>query len=130
MNKMNKVVHFEIPADDMARAKKFYQDAFGWQMHDVPDMDYVIALTTESTDGEMMRPKEPGAINGGMMERNENVKSPSLAIGVENIDEVIEKVKRMGGAMVMEKTEVPKMGFMAYFKDTEGNVMSLWQPVA
>jgi len=127
MNKMNKVVHFEIPADDMARAKKFYQNTFGWRLKDMPEMEYVMAMTAETSGDNMMMPKEPGAINGGMMKRSDMVKCPSLAVSVDNIDEAMQKVKKMGGSIVMEKMPVGEMGFMAYFKDTEGNVLSLWQ---
>ncbi len=122
---MNKVVHFEIPADDLGRAKKFYGETFGWQLQDVPDMSYVIARSTEVD--EKMMPKEPGAINGGMMKRNEIVTGPTFAIDVANIDEAIEKVKTAGGTILREKTAIGAMGFIAYFKDTEGNVLSLWQ---
>jgi len=128
MSKMNKVVHFEIPADDLARARKFYQDVFGWKTQDVPGMDYVMATTAETGDN-MMMPKEPGAINGGMMKRSDMVKGPSLAVDVENIDNAIEKVRKMGGTLLTKKMEVGQMGYMAYFKDTEGNVLSLWQAV-
>ncbi len=122
---MNKVVHFEIPADDLARAKKFYQETFDWQLQDMPDLNYVMVRTTE-TDEKWM-PKEPGAINGGMLQRNNMVPVPSLAIGVPNLEVAIEKIKQAGGTIVKEKTPVGQMGFIAYFKDTEGNVLSLWQ---
>jgi len=125
LNKMNKVVHFEIPTDDMARAKKFYQDTFGWLLEDQPGMEYVIARTVEVDD--KMMPKEPGGINGGMAKRGENLKAPSLAINVDNIDEAMQNVKKSGGVLATEKMPVGKMGFMAYFRDTEGNVLSLWQ---
>lgn len=122
---MNKVVHFEIPADDLSRAKKFYQDTFGWQLQDVPDMSYTMVRTTE-TDEKWM-PKEPGAINGGMLKRNDAVPVPSFAIDVGNLDEAIEKVKKAGGVIIKGKTSVGPMGFIAYFKDSEGNILSLWQ---
>lgn len=122
---MDKVVHFEIPADDLARAKKFYSETFGWQLQDVPDMSYVMARTTE-TDEKWM-PKEPGAINGGMAQRGGSLTAPSFAMDVKNIEEAIEKVKAAGGTIVKGKTSVGSMGFIAYFKDTEGNVLSLWQ---
>ena len=122
---MNKVVHFEIPADDLARAKKFYQETFGWQLQDVPDMSYTMVKTTE-TDEKWM-PKEPGAINGGMLKRGSTVTNPTFAIDVENIDEAVQKVKNAGGIIVREKETVGPMGFVAYFKDTEGNILSLWQ---
>ena len=122
---MNKVVHFEIPTDDLSRAKKFYHETFGWQLQDVPDMSYTMVRATE-TDEKWM-PKEPGAINGGMLKRNDAVRAPSFAIDVKNIDEAMEKVKKSGGIIIKGKTSVGPMGFIAYFKDTEGNVLSLWQ---
>jgi predicted enzyme related to lactoylglutathione lyase len=61
---MNKVVHFEIPFDDKARASKFYGEIFGWALTDMPQMNYVMAETAES--GESGLPNEPGAINGGL----------------------------------------------------------------
>lgn len=123
---MSKVVHFEIPADDLARAKKFYQDVFGWQMDDQPGMEYVLAKTVE-TDEKKMMPKEAGAINGGMMKRNDMVKGPSFAINVENIDEAMQDVRKAGGTVLTAKMPVGEMGLMAYFKDSEDNVLSLWQ---
>ncbi|HUD20699.1 MAG TPA: VOC family protein [Candidatus Saccharimonadales bacterium] len=122
---MNKVVHFEIPADDLERAKKFYGSTFGWQLKDEPEMDYVIARTVEADDKGV--PKEPGAINGGMAKRDGIVKVPSFAIDVSDIDEVLETIKAAGGEVVREKTSVGEMGSIAYFKDTEGNLLSLWQ---
>jgi len=128
MKKMSKVVHFEIPAGDLERAKKFYQDAFGWQLDDQPGMEYVLAKTVE-TDEKMM-PKEAGGINGGMMKRNDMVKSPSFAINVENIDEAMRDVKMAGGTVLSAKMPVGEMGLMAYFKDSEDNVLSLWQAIS
>lgn len=88
-------------------------------------MSYTMVRTTETDDKWM--PKEPGAINGGMLKRNNAVPAPSFAIDVKNLDEAIEKVKKAGGTVVKEKTSVGPMGFIAYFKDTEGNILSLWQ---
>lgn len=122
---MDSVVHFEIPATDLERAKKFYAGTFGWQLSDMPEMNYVIAMSAEVGANRM--PKKPGTINGGMMKRNNMVSGPSFAIEVQDIDTAIKKVKASGGTMVSEKMPVGEMGFLAYFKDTEGNVLSLWQ---
>ncbi len=65
---MDKVVHFEIPTDDLSRAKEFYGSVFGWDLQTMEEMDYTIARTT-SVDEQQM-PTEPGAINGGMMKRS------------------------------------------------------------
>jgi predicted enzyme related to lactoylglutathione lyase len=122
---MGKVVHFEIPADDLSRAKKFYGTVFGWRADDVPEMEYVMIGTTESDENGM--PKQPGAINGGMLKRQDPVRHPVVTIDVENMDDALAKVKKNGGQIVREKLPVGEMGFAAYFKDSEGNVLGLWQ---
>jgi len=125
---MEKVVHFELPADNIERAKKFYKETFNWQMRDIPEMNYVIIYTVDVD--EKMMPKESGAINGGMFRRvdmDSMINGPTFAVNVDNIDEAIKKIKNAGGLMVKEKTTVENMGFVAYFKDTEGNILSVWQ---
>ena len=66
---MNSVMWFEVPYDDSDRAQKFYKDTFGWQINKIPDMEYFMAMTTES-DPQTMQPKNPGAINGGMFKKD------------------------------------------------------------
>jgi predicted enzyme related to lactoylglutathione lyase len=122
---LGKVVHFEIPADDLPRAKKFYSTVFDWKASDVPEMEYVMLGTTESDENGM--PKQPGAINGGMMKRQDPLKHPLVTIDVENIDDSLAKVKKNGGQVVREKLAVGDMGFTAYIRDSEGNVIGLWQ---
>ena len=122
---MGKVVHFEIPADDLSRAKKFYNTVFGWKASDVPEMEYVMLGTTESDENGM--PRQPGAINGGMMKRHEPLKHPVVTIDVESIDDALSKVKKNGGQVVREKLPIGDMGFTAYIRDSEGNVIGLWQ---
>jgi predicted enzyme related to lactoylglutathione lyase len=72
---MGKVVHFEIPADNLARAKKFYSTVFGWNLNEIPEMEYTMVRTAESDENGM--PKEPGAINGGMLQRQDPSKHQS-----------------------------------------------------
>jgi uncharacterized protein len=122
---MGEVVHFEIPADDLSRAKKFYSTVFGWRANEMPEMEYVMIGTTESDEDGM--PKQPGAINGGMLKRQDPVRHPVVTIDVENMDDALAKVKKNGGQIVREKLPVGEMGFAAYFKDSEGNVLGLWQ---
>ncbi len=120
-----RVVHFEIPADNVKRAQAFYSKAFGWQMNSIPGMNYTMVGTTPSDQNGM--PTEPGAINGGMAKRGAPLKAPVITIGVQSIDESLETVKKLGGKVVKKKEAVGDMGFAAYFKDTEGNVIGLWQ---
>jgi predicted enzyme related to lactoylglutathione lyase len=119
------VVHFEIPADNVKRAQEFYNKAFGWQISQYPGMDYYMVGTTASDKNGM--PTSPGAINGGMTKRGGPVMAPVVTISVKDIDEALKKVSSMGGKVVAPKTAVGDMGFTAYFKDTEGNVMGLYQ---
>lgn len=121
-------MHFEIPANNINRAKKFYKETFDWQMQDVPKMNYVIIKTVE-VDGKMM-PKKSGAINGGMFKRDtlgNIVNAPSVSVNVGNIDKAIKKIKNAGGLILKNKMSVGDAGFVAYFKDTEGNILSVWQ---
>jgi predicted enzyme related to lactoylglutathione lyase len=122
---LDKVVHFEIPVDNLERAKKFYKTAFNWALNPIPQMEYTLLNTVEVDEKNM--PKEPGAINGGMMKRGEAIKNVVITISVENMDTAIKKVQSLGGKIVQGKMEVPNMGITAYFQDTEGNVLGLWQ---
>ena len=124
---MNPVVHFEITASELPRAKEFYKKTFDWNLEDVPDMEYTIVRTTEVDQKRM--PKEPGMINGGMMMKNSKVKNPVITINVDDLDKSMTMIKKNGGKIIEDKQEIPKMGYSAYFQDTEGNVMGLFQPM-
>jgi len=125
---MDKVVHFEIPVDDRDRAKSFYGSVFKWSLMD-SDMGggqvYTTAQTTAIDDN--MRPTEPSAINGGIMDRNPGIGAPVITIGVDSIDDALKKVEANGGSTITPRTEIPNMGAFGYFKDSEGNVMGLWE---
>lgn len=127
---MNKIVHFEIPVDDIERAKDFYS-IFGWQMekYPMPDGSEYIGIRTVEVDETTHMPKEAGAINGGMMKRSDVVKAPVLAVMVDSVDEALKKVEVAGGKMVMPKVEIGGMGYYAYVSDTEGNVVGLWENI-
>ncbi|MCU1565434.1 MAG: glyoxalase [Pseudarthrobacter sp.] len=120
------VVHFEIPADDKERANGFYQSAFGWNLSPMQGMDYTIAITTPS-DQQTGMPSAPGAINGALFPRTDNLRTPIITIDVEDVDAALAQVESAGGSVAQAKDAVPGMGYYAYFKDTEGNIMGLWQ---
>ncbi|GAA4707193.1 VOC family protein [Phytohabitans rumicis] len=120
-----KVVHFELPADDMERAQSFYHDAFGWQITPMPEMSYAMAVTTPTDEQGM--PTEPGGINGGLTPRQGSVTSPTLTIGVDSVDEALAAVEKYGGRVVAGRQAVGDMGFVGYFADPEGNVVGLWE---
>lgn len=119
------VVHFEIPADDEDRAAKFYSSVFDWQMQHMPGLDYTMITTTPQDESGM--PATPGAINGGMFRREGALVSPVVTVAVEDIDEALSRIESAGGSAVGPRHEVGSMGWAAYFQDTEGNVIGLWQ---
>jgi uncharacterized protein len=119
-----KVVHFEIPFDDGERANSFYASAFGWQVMPMPDMGYTIVTTGPSGDAG---PTDPGFINGGMFKRDDEVRAPNIVIDVPDIEAALKAVGDAGGSTVSERQAVGEMGFAAYFRDTEGNLVGLWQ---
>lgn len=123
---MDSVVHFEIPAKDPKRASAFYNKAFGWQFDQYPDFEYWrIGTTTTDKNGV---PTSPGAINGGLAKRGGALKDPTVTIGVADIDAALKNVSRFGGKVVARKQAIAgNMGFTAYFSDTEGNVIGLYQ---
>jgi uncharacterized protein len=122
---MDKVVHFEVPFDDGERATTFYREAFGWQLNSMPQMQYTL-VTTTATD-EQGQPTESGAINGGMLARQGPITSPIIVIDVQDLDEALARVEKLGGKVVLGRQQVGDMGYSAYVNDTEGNVIGLWQ---
>ncbi len=89
------------------------------------EMDYTILVTTEVDEKNM--PKKPGSINGGMMKRSREFQAPVVTINVVDIDAAVAKIEKNGGKAIGKKMEVENMGWSAYFKDPEGNVIGLWQ---
>lgn len=120
-----RVVHFEVPFDDADRARSFYRDVFDWQIQSMPEMDYNIVSTGPATDQGM--PSEPGYIGGGMLQRQAPINAPVITLQVDDIDATLLAVEEHGGGVVREKLPVGDMGFAAYIKDSEGNLMGLWQ---
>ncbi len=111
--------------DDMERAKKFYVDVFGWQMFPLdPVVEYQSVGTTPVN--EKFMPKDAGAINGGLVPRQDPNKNPIITLDVDDIDAALESVEKHGGKTIMKKTAAGTMGFFAYFEDSEGNTMGLW----
>ena len=115
----NAIVHFEIPADDVARAQKFYKKAFGWKISDPMKMDYFFVET---------RKKGEEGINGGLMQRKNPGQPFMNYIAVKSIEASLNKVVQAGGSICMPKTEIgSNMGWIACFQDTESNMMGFHQ---
>jgi hypothetical protein len=121
------VVHFEIPLDDVERGRKFYKEIFGWKLNIMPEMDYTMANTTASDD--QGRPTMPGSINGGMMKRQAPVHGPVITIMVDDMAATEKTIEKKGGKVLQKRTPIGdgSIGFAGYFKDTEGNVVGLFE---
>jgi len=127
---MNPVVHFEMPYDDRQRMAKFYESAFGWQTQLLDENmgNYVLATTTETDE---KGPKKPGAINGGFFPKRPDwpAQHPSIVIAVEDITDAARRVTDAGGVVLGEPMEIPDVGQYVSFTDTEGNRISMLQPI-
>jgi len=123
---MDSVVHFEIPAKDVKRASAFYSKAFGWNITQFPNFEYWSLVTTASDANGT--PTSPGSINGGLGKKGVMApKDVTVTISVPDIDAALATVKKLGGKMSGKKMPVGDMGLSAYFEDTEGNIIGLWQ---
>jgi predicted enzyme related to lactoylglutathione lyase len=131
MKKMNPVVHFEMPAEDRKRMAGFYSEVFGWQTQMLGEEmgNYVTVSTTET--GENGRPKTPGAINGGFYPKRDDMPAqyPSIVIAVDDITDAMKKITKANGKVLGEPDDIPGVGKYVSFIDTEGNRVSLLQPI-
>ena len=129
--KMNPVVHFEMPAENRKRMADFYTNVFGWQTQILGDDmgGYVLARTTESD--EAGRPKNLGVINGGFYQKMDDkpAQYPSVVIAVDDVKQQMKKVAAAGGRVLGEPMEIPGVGLYISFFDTEGNRVSMLQPL-
>ena len=123
---MGRIVHFEIHCADLDRAERFYADVFGWQIGrwEGAPIDYRL-ITTGSDD--------QAGINGALTQRRGEIDGQAVIAYVKTIDvdDLAETQRRIadgGGQMVLETAEIPNVGTVAYFKDTEGNIFGALQP--
>lgn len=116
---MPAIVHFDVPAEDTGRAKKFYAALFGWKFESYPGMEYNL-ITTTNLDGT------PG-VGGGLGKRMDPSQRMVNYFGVASIDAAMRMVVSLGGKVSSEKMAVPGMGYLANCMDTEGNAFGLWE---
>lgn len=125
---MNPVVHFEMPAVNKKRVKKFYETAFGWKMDQLgAEMGHYLLATTTPV-GKNQRPKDPGAINGGFFQKPKEGKVPHLVISVDNLKKHMGIVKKAGGKILGKPLNIPGIGDFVMIKDSEGNQVGMLQP--
>lgn len=137
---MNRVVHFEIHADDLDRAQKFYESVFGWTFQQLGTEygGYRTIMTGPNMSeliGKPLTPENIG-IDGGMIKRqgprpaaDAPVHGYVCVVGVQNIDQTITKIEAAGGVLALAKIMIPNVGWVAYYKDTEGNIFGIIEPV-
>ncbi|TXN29904.1 VOC family protein [Lacisediminihabitans profunda] len=114
----SRVVHFDIPIDDPARAGAFYRTVFGWNVEKWGPIDYWTMPTGE--------PPGPGA-EGALTPRAEAPEGVVIYVGVDDIDDALRKVADAGGTVLTEKMPIPTVGWSARFRDSEGNLVGLFQ---
>ena len=121
------IIHFEIPAEDVERLRKFYSQLFRWKIEKMPGpMDYWnIETVPIDEEGNPVRP----GVNGGMMKKEDPEQSPVNYISVESVDEYSEKIGDLGGRVIMPKQEVPGIGWFALALDPEGNLFGIFENV-
>ena len=130
---MSTIVHFEIPSDDVERAKKFYSDLFGWKIEKwagTVDRQLTSAATGQPMEYWMVTTiddKGNKALGGGMMKRVQPGQQITNYINVRSVDEYSEKVEKLGGRVVAPKHAVPGMGYFAICLDTENNCFAIWE---
>jgi predicted enzyme related to lactoylglutathione lyase len=114
------IVHFEIPSDNIERAKKFYSSLFGWKLEKMPgDMEYWMGSTNDER-----------TMGVGVMKRQQPQQTVTNYIDVTSVDEHSKKVEKLGGKIKVPKTEVPGMGWFVVCMDTENNMFGLWESQA
>jgi hypothetical protein len=116
---MARLVHFEMNVKDVHKAISFYEDVFGWrfQKWDGP-MDYWLIMTGDES--------EPG-IDGGLGYAEEGFPKVVNTIDVDDIDAIIKKIESKGGEIVRPSHAVPGVGWLAYFKDSDGVMFGIMQ---
>ena len=121
------IVHFEFPANDVEKLRKFYKELFGWKIEKMPGPMEYWTIETVPVD-EKGRPTRQG-VNGGMMKKQHPVHRPVNYIAVESVDEYSKKIEKLGGKILLPKQEVPGIGWWAFAQDPEGNDLAIFQSV-
>lgn len=121
------IIHFEIPANDVEKLKKFYEEIFGWTITLAPGPIEYWIIQTVPTDQNGM-PQRPG-VNGGMFKKQNPQGKPINYFSVESINDFLEKIVKKGGKITQPKEEVPEVGWIAAAEDPEGNQFAILQPM-
>ncbi|MCL2359098.1 MAG: VOC family protein [Nitrososphaerota archaeon] len=121
------IVHFEIPANNVEKIKKFYENVFGWKIVQAggPIEYWIIQTVPTDNKGMILRP----GVNGGMYKRQIPEGKSINYYSVESITDFLEKIVKLGGKIIQPKQEVPEVGWIAAAEDPEGNAFALIEPL-
>jgi len=119
------IVHFEIPAEDVAKLKEFYAKLFGWKIEKMQGFTEYWNVETVPVDDKGMMVR--AGVNGGMMKKQNPEHKPVNYIGVESVDEYSMKIEELGGKITVPKQEIPGIGWWAFALDPEGNLFGIFQ---
>ncbi|MBL7811877.1 MAG: VOC family protein [Bacteroidetes bacterium] len=114
----NRVVHFEIPCNQPENTIRFFQEVFGWTFQQFGGEEYWMAFTGD--------PQSPG-INGAIMKKRDPDQPVVNTLDVANIEAILERITNAGGTVVVPKMPIPGVGWLAYFKDPDGNIHGVHQ---
>jgi len=112
------IVWFEIPADNVERAKKFYSALFGWKIDKLPGITDYWHIATGGGDDTP---------DGGLLARKHPQQPITNYVAVSSVEESAAQVQKLGGKICVPKTAVPEMGYFVVCQDTEKNTFALWE---
>jgi predicted enzyme related to lactoylglutathione lyase len=112
------ICHIEIPAIDLAKATRFYQELFGWKIEMWPDSEYALFDTKKEPSGGIMKVDKVSPPKGMGI---------TFYVLVDSIEDTLSKVAELGGKIVKEKNPVADMGWFGLFSDLDGNVIGIWK---
>ena len=115
---MPTIMHFEIPADNVERAGSFYSKLFGWEIKEIPGVNY----WTITPSGE-------NPVGGGMMKRQNPGQGIVNYIDVASVDKYVAEIEKVDGKVILPKTAIPEMGYFALGLDTEKNTFGIWENI-
>jgi predicted enzyme related to lactoylglutathione lyase len=113
------IVHIEFSTYDREAAGKFYGELFGWEVQQLPDMNYATFTTGEG-------------VGGGFSPITDNNPAGTVLvyIGTDDIPATLARIKSMGGKIVVPESPIPDMGWFAIFQDPTGNLVGLYKTIS
>ena len=117
---MARVVHFEIPSAKSADSRKFYETVFGWKFTQWGGGDTEYWLITPG-------PADEPGIDGGLGGAADNLQGTVNTVEVSNLDASLKQVEDNGGQVIMPKSEIPGVGWLAYIREPGGTVFGMIQ---